>query len=54
MWAKTAVDEGLHNVAFIRTQIELINHVLLKMKLMRYGLLSRSSNKIQENKTPYD
>ena len=25
--AKAAVDEGLHNVAFITTQIELINHV---------------------------
>jgi tRNA (guanine-N7-)-methyltransferase len=25
--AKTAVDEGLQNVAFIRTQIELINHI---------------------------
>jgi tRNA (guanine-N7-)-methyltransferase len=23
----TAVETGLHNVAFIRTQIELINHV---------------------------
>ena len=25
--AKTAVETGLHNVAFIRTQIELINHI---------------------------
>ena len=25
--AKTAVDEKLHNVAFVRTQIELINHI---------------------------
>ena len=25
--AKTAIDTGLHNVAFIRTQIELINHI---------------------------
>jgi tRNA (guanine-N7-)-methyltransferase len=25
--AKTAIDEGLQNVAFIRTQIELINHI---------------------------
>lgn len=25
--AKTAVDEGMHNVAFVRTQIELINHI---------------------------
>jgi len=25
--AKTAIETGLHNVAFIRTQIELINHV---------------------------
>ena len=25
--AKTAVDTGLENVAFIRTQIELINHI---------------------------
>ena len=25
--AKTAVDEGMHNVAFIRTQIELVNHI---------------------------
>jgi tRNA (guanine-N7-)-methyltransferase len=28
LWgAKTAIDEGLQNVAFIRTQIELINHI---------------------------
>ena len=25
--AKTAVDTGMHNVAFVRTQIELINHI---------------------------
>ena len=25
--AKTAVDSGMHNVAFVRTQIELINHI---------------------------
>jgi tRNA (guanine-N7-)-methyltransferase len=25
--AKTAIDEGMHNVAFIRTQIELVNHI---------------------------
>lgn len=25
--AKTAVDDGMHNVAFVRTQIELINHI---------------------------
>ena len=25
--AKTAVNEGMHNVAFVRTQIELINHI---------------------------
>jgi tRNA (guanine-N7-)-methyltransferase len=37
---KTAVDEGLQNVAFIRTQIELINHILPKMKWMKSGLLS--------------
>jgi hypothetical protein len=48
--AKTAVDEGLHNVAFIRTQIELINHILPKMKWMKSGF-SRSSNKIQTYQT---
>ena len=26
--AKTAVDTGMHNVAFVRTQIELINHIV--------------------------
>jgi hypothetical protein len=36
--AKTAIDEGLQNVAFIRTQIELINHILPKMKWMKSGL----------------
>jgi hypothetical protein len=45
--AKTAIDEGLQNVAFIRTQIELINHILPKMKWMKSGLPSRSSNQIQ-------
>ena len=25
--AKTAVDQGMHNVAFVRTQIELVNHI---------------------------
>jgi len=25
--AKTAIDENMHNVAFVRTQIELINHI---------------------------
>lgn len=28
--AKTAVETGLHNVAFIRTQIELINHIFVE------------------------
>jgi tRNA (guanine-N7-)-methyltransferase len=31
-WLKTAVETGLHNVSFIRTQIELINHVFAKTK----------------------
>jgi hypothetical protein len=45
-WCKTAVDEGLHNVAFIRTQIELINHVL-KNEVDEI-LVTESSNKIQK------
>ena len=36
--AKTALEEGLKNVAFVRTQIELIELVLLKVKSQRYGL----------------
>jgi tRNA (guanine-N7-)-methyltransferase len=27
--AKTAVENGLHNVAFVRTQIELVNHLFI-------------------------
>lgn len=41
MWtgAKASLQEGLSNVAFLRTSIELIDHFLLPGRCRRYGLL---------------
>lgn len=36
--AKTAIDENIPNAAFIRTQIELVDYVLQRRKLMKFGL----------------
>ena len=46
--AKTAVDEGMHNVAFIRTQIELVNHIFADGEVDRYedGVIRRVSELI--------
>lgn len=35
--AKTAIDENMGNVAFLRTQIELIDELLQKGKFLKYG-----------------
>ena len=36
--AKTALEDNLENVAFVRTQIELVNLFLIRVKLMKFGL----------------
>jgi len=36
--AKTALEDNLGNVAFVRTQIELVILFLIKEKLMKFGL----------------
>ena len=42
MWsgAKQALEEGINNVAFLRTNIELIDRFLPKVKYQKYGLPS--------------
>ena len=37
--AKTAKEDDLKNIFFIRTQIELINFYLIKTKFLKFGLL---------------
>lgn len=39
--AKTALESGFHNVAFLRTQIELIDHCFAKTKSLKFGSLFR-------------